>query len=135
MWSIKTGSELAINRVYLFKYNGKNATVFGAEGIKELVYEGDYGQERIELEEKYANMLRLNADNHKGYIMGISQDRSKIITFHWWEVTQPSKIATRLGELEQLIEAGEPIEGLGPERSVRLNKALKLRGEGPVILR
>lgn len=134
-WAIKKDVELVINRVYLFKINTQNAAIFGVDGIKEFVYEGDYGQEHIELEDKYANMLRMNADNHKGYIMGISQDRSKIISFHWWEVTHPDKIVKQLSKLEELIDSGAAIAGLGSEHHVRLNKALKLRGEGPIILR
>lgn len=134
LWAIKKDEELVFDKIYLFKSNAQNAAVIGAGGITEFIYEGDYGPRPTKLEKKYANMLKMNADNHRGYVMGISQDRSRIITFHWWEVKDSRKIGAILGLLEGLIADGTPISELGQERHERLNKVLQLGGEGPIIL-
>lgn len=135
VWSIRKDTELVINKIYLFKHlNGKNPMVIEADGITAFVYEDDYGQDRINLEEKYVNLLKMNSGREGRYIMGISQDRSRIITYHWWEITQKDKVAAKIGDLESLLNARTPVEGLGPEQHRRLTKVMKLSGSDPIIL-
>ncbi len=131
LWAIRRDMELTTGHIYLFKSSERHAAIIGADGIEELIYQGDCGPESVALDPQYAGMLRMNTENMSGYIMGISQDRSKIITFHWWEVTQLGKIARQLDRLEERLAQGEQVEGLGPEHRERLNKALRLGNAAP----
>lgn len=128
LWAMRKDMELTAGRIYLFKSHGDSAALIGADGIDELIYQGDRGPERIALDRRYAGTLRLDFCSPKEYIMGISQDRSKIITFHWWEVTDPTGLSGRLAGLEERLAQGESVPGLGPGQQRRLNQVLKLQG-------
>lgn len=128
LWALRKDMELTAGRIYLFKSHGNSAALIGADGIDELIYQGDHGLERIALDRRYAGALRLDAFGAGAYIMGISQDRSKIITFHWWEVTDPAGLLGRLAGLEERLAQGESVPGLGPGRQRRLNQVFKLQG-------
>lgn len=133
LWAVRKDMELVTDRIYLFKSHGDSAALIGADGIDELIYEGDHGLERIALDRQYAGALRLDAGSPGGYIMGISQDRSKIITFHWWEAADLAGLSGRLDTLEGRLARGEPVPGLGPGQRRRLNQVRKLRGAAPSV--
>lgn len=133
IWAIKRGMDLITDKVYLFKLKGGNAAPLSADGIAKVIYEGSYKQEEILIAPKYAGLLRINQDDDTSYFVGMSQDRSRIISFHLWEILDVDAMSGKLAEVEDMIAASKKIKWLKKVKEVRLSRARKLGGDDAVV--
>ncbi len=134
LWAVKEGEELAIDKVYLFKYENGNAALLQADGIKEITYQCDGKAEPISMLPRYVKLLEMKESNY--YIIGVSQNRSKILSFHWWAVSDTDTASKYLKKIEEMIATGEieMVECFGKEQCVSLTKVFNLSGDAPVAL-
>lgn len=92
-WAGEKNQELVYDRVYLFKDNSGEAGAFMPGDIKELAYINVYQEDTHYMpldDELHSKMtFPLGVGKKAGCLMGISIDRRDIITFHWWEITNP----------------------------------------------
>lgn len=128
--AVERNRELVADRVYLFKQENGSAQVIRAHGITQIQVESDdYKPDLLPFDQQYAEKLQMRDSD---YIIGISFDRSEIITFHWWEVTNASQLRGKLGSLEDQIAAGKKPEGLGKEHYERCTNLFGLVGDKPI---
>lgn len=128
--AVERGREIAADRVYLFKYENGNAAVIHTHAISEIQVESDdYGKEWLPFDRQYAQRLQMPSGN---YIIGISFDRSEIVTFHWWEVKNTGQLRGTLASLEDRLAAGEKPECLGEEQGERCTSLFGLVGDRPL---
>ena len=133
MYAFQTGMELIPNRVYLFKHKNGNPGPVIIEAVTMLIYDGPYNPMLLMIKDQFSKSLRFEVDYANGYILGISRNRSGILTFHHWKVDNPEKMGQYLDRMEDMLAAGDPVPGLTEGPSVRLDKVLKLSGDEGAI--
>lgn len=126
-WAAENNQERITDKVYLFKSRYGAIPCDPARQIDKFIYVSAYSKERKEMPIKDEGLVRKMSfeSSSLGYLFGVSLDRYGVITFHWWQITNPSDFDEHAPVLEDMLFNGEDVPEIkeGRKGSIRL-KAL-----------